>query len=53
MQTACPAYDGSVITSRYPVMEVLKTISLMTSLVEPILVPLNTWPSSNIRNAFI
>ena len=42
MQTACPAYDGSVITSRYPVMDVLKTISLMTSLVEPILVPLIT-----------
>ena len=25
----------------------------MTSLVEPMLVPVNTWPSSNIRNAFI
>ena len=34
-------------------MEVLKKISLITSLVEPMLVPLNTWPSSNIRNAFI
>lgn len=34
-------------------MEVLKTISLMTSLAEPMLVPVNTWPSSNIRNAFI
>ena len=25
----------------------------MTSLAEPMLVPVNTWPSSNIRNAFI
>ena len=28
-------------------------MELITSLVEPMLVPLNTWPSSNIRNAFI
>ena len=53
MQTACPAYDGSVITSRYPVMDVLKTISLITSLVEPMLVPSNTVPSSSIKKAFI
>ena len=53
MQTACPAYDGSVITSRYPVMDVLKTISLITSLVEPMLVPSNTVPSSSIKYAFM
>lgn len=31
----------------------LNTISLIMSFVEPILVPVKTVPSSNIRNAFI
>ena len=35
------------------VIEVLNTISLIISLVEPMLVPVNTVPSSKIRNAFI
>ena len=51
--TACPAYDGSVRTSRYPAMDVLNTISLMISLSAPMCVPSNTVPSSKIKNAFI
>ena len=35
------------------VIEVLKTISLIISLFEPMLVPSKTVPSSKIRNAFI
>ena len=34
-------------------MDVLKTISLITSLVEPMLVPSNTVPSSSIKYAFM
>ena len=41
------------MTYKYPVIEVLNTISLITSLVEPILVPVNTVPSSSIKKAFI
>ena len=51
MTTICPAYDGSVITSRYPSKEVLKHISPNTSPAAPHALPWNVVPSSSTNNA--
>ena len=49
--TICPAYDGSVITSRYPSSEVLKQISPNTSPSAAHAVPRNAVPSSSTSSA--
>src|SRR5882724_10908088 len=51
MQTIWPAYEGSVRTSWYPVMEVLKTISPHASAAAAQDRPRNVRPSSNANNA--
>ena len=51
MVTIWPAYDGSVITSRYPSRDVLKQISPKVSPAAPQLVPEKHVPSSSISSA--
>src|SRR5215203_2021293 len=49
--TICPAYDGSVSTSWYPVMLVLNTTSPRAMPWAPAAVPRYTVPFSNARTA--
>ena len=51
--TICPAYDGSVSTSWYPVMLVLNTTSPLVSPGAPADTPRYQVPSSSARVAFI
>src|SRR2546427_13301218 len=51
MTTICPAYEGSVRTSWYPVMLVLKTASPETRPGAPKEEPSKTEPSHRTRNA--
>src|ERR1700686_780872 len=51
MQTICPAYDGSVSTSWYPVIAVLKTTSPSPTTSAPRASPTNALPSSSTRAA--
>src|SRR6202790_1485833 len=51
MQTICPAYDGSVSTSWYPVIAVLKTTSPSPTTSAPNATPTNARPSSSTRAA--
>src|ERR1700682_4367209 len=51
MQTICPAYDGSVSTSWYPVIAVLKTTSPSPTTGAPSATPTNARPSSSTRAA--
>src|ERR1043165_124884 len=51
MQTIWPAYDGSVSTSWYPVIDVLKTISPHTSPSAAHARPRNVRPSSSAKSA--
>src|ERR1700686_1676755 len=53
MQTICPAYDGSVSTSWYPVIAVLKTTSPSPTTSAPNAVPTKERPSSSTRAATI
>src|SRR5580704_819436 len=47
MQTSSPLYDGSLTTSSYPVIAVLKTTSPTASPIAPNARPRNTRPSAN------
>jgi hypothetical protein len=49
--TICPLYEGSVRTSWYPVMEVLKTTSPNAVPRAPYASPRNARPSSSMRTA--
>src|SRR3954470_23880719 len=51
MQTICPAYDGSVRTSWYPDIDVLKTISPHASAAAPHARPRKALPSSSTSSA--
>src|SRR6266567_6602012 len=51
MHTICPAYEGSVSTSWYPVMAVLKTTSPSPSTSAPRARPRKERPSSRTRAA--
>src|ERR1700688_3347845 len=51
MQTICPAYEGSVSTSWYPVIAVLKTTSPSPTTSAPNATPTNARPSSSTRAA--
>src|SRR5215218_7795231 len=51
MHTICPAYEGSVKTSWYPDIDVLKTISPHASATAPHARPRNALPSSSTSSA--
>src|SRR3954470_11201671 len=51
MTTACPAYDGSVQTSWYPVCDVFTTRSPPDDTGAPNAMPGNTVPSSSASSA--
>src|SRR5438309_3062719 len=52
MHTICPAYEGSVSTSWYPVMAVLKTTSPSPATSAPRAAPTNARPSSSTSAAW-
>src|ERR1700730_2980682 len=53
MHTIWPAYDGSVRTSWYPVMAVLKTTSPSPIVPAPSACPTNERPSSSTSAAYV
>src|SRR5258708_24524345 len=53
MQTICPAYEGSVRTSWYPVIAVLKTTSPSPATSAPRATPTNARPSSSTSAAWV